>query len=296
MARLKRLALLLLPPILAQAIVRARAWLSGVTVGAVLKPHWQMVPDTDEAWTAREGWSHGSIAETQCGKWQSFLSSLEGCRPFGRSHEAAADASLDVGPHNTIMSFGYVLGRVATSRIPAPASQARMSVLDWGGGIGHYYVYASRLHPDLDLDYVIKDLPGLCAVGRELLPQVTFHSSEEQALGRQYDLVFASSSLHYARDCYGLLGRLCDSAKSWLMVTRLPIVERSDDFVVVQRPHMFGYMTEYAGWFMNRRRLLEFMRGCDFDLDREFLVAERPHVPNAPEQGQYCGFLFRRVR
>ena len=79
------------------------------------------------------------------------------------------------------------------------------------------------------------------------------------------------------------------------MLTRLPIVEEHDDFVVIQRPHAYGYMTEYAGWFLNRRRLIDFVTGRGFVLDREFLVAERPHVPNAPEQAQYGGFLFRRV-
>jgi putative methyltransferase (TIGR04325 family) len=247
-----------------------------------------MMPDTDEIWTAHAGWSHDSIVQTQLSKWQDFLQSVDGPRPLGQSHEAPPGTPANFATHNTIMTFGYALGRVALAR-------KQISVLDWGGGLGHYYIYARALFPELLLDFTIKDLPGVCAIGASLLPGATFTDDEREALSRRYDLVFASSSLHYTRDHYGLLGRLCDSAGEWLMITRTPIVECNDDFVVVQRPYMYGYMTEYPGWFMNRTRLLEFMNKGGFSLERQFLVAEQPNVQNAPEQAHYYGFLFRRA-
>ena len=100
--------------------------------------------------------------------------------------------------------------------------------------------------------------------------------------------------MHYTRDHYRLIDRLCGCARDWLMITRTPFIEHADDFVVVQRPHMYGYMTEYPGWFMNRAKMLDFVVARGFELVRQFLVAERPNVPNAPEQAQYYGFLFRR--
>lgn len=246
-----------------------------------------MVADTDAVWSSHEGWAHDSILRTQLNKWPDFLRSVEGVRALGQSHEASAGVPQDFATHNTIMSFAYALARAAGSR-------KTLSVLDWGGGLGHYYVYAHALFPDLQLDYTIKDFHGFCEAGRQLLPAVTYTSDESQALSRSYDIVFASSSLHYTRDHYGLLGRLCDSAGEWLLVTRTPFVERSRDFVVVQRPHMYGYMTEYAGWFINRPRFLEFVASRGLELQRQLLVAEEPNVPNAPERAYYFGFLFRR--
>jgi hypothetical protein len=79
------------------------------------------------------------------------------------------------------------------------------------------------------------------------------------------------------------------------MITRTPFLDTHDDFVVVQRPHLFGYTTEYPGWFLNRRRVIDFVTRRGLSLEREFLVSERPYVPNAPEQAQYRGFLFRRA-
>jgi len=58
--------------------------------------------------------------------------------------------------------------------------------------------------------------------------------------------------------------------------------------------NQYGYLTEYPGWFMNRRRFIEFVAARGFNVEREFLVAEQPYVPNAPETAHYLGFLFRR--
>lgn len=283
---LVRAARAVLPPILRDTV---RALRQGAARRHLfgLRPEWEMVPDTDATWSG-QGWSHDSIVAAQVAKWPDFLAWVEGPRAFGQSHEAAADAPPDIGSHNTIVSFGYVLGRVAQGR-------SKLSMLDWGGGLGHYGVYARKLCPDTSFDIVVKDLQGLCEAGRELLPDVSFVSDDDEALSRHYDLVFASSSTQYERDCYGLIGRLADSASQYLFITRIPVVDNSDDFVVVQRPQAFGYMTEYPGWFLNRGRLIEFVVRRGFVFDREFLVAERPTVANAPEQGQYRGFLFRRA-
>jgi putative methyltransferase (TIGR04325 family) len=123
-----------------------------------------------------------------------------------------------------------------------------------------------------------------------------FTSDEAQALGRSYDLVFASSSLQYSRDLYGVLASLCDAAAAWLMVTRSPFVDHHDDFIVVQRPHRYGYLTEYPAWFINRPRFVAAVQARGLRLEREFMVGEEPDVANAPEQCRYRGFLFRRQR
>ena len=63
-------------------------------------------------------------------------------------------------------------------------------------------------------------------------------------------------------------------------------------FVVVQRPYVHGYDTEYPGWFLNRAEFLAAADGLGMRLVREFLIQERPFVPDAPEQADYRGFLF----
>lgn len=236
---------------------------------------------------ARGGWDAESVRATQVSRWAAFVDAAAGPTPFALSNEAAAPTPGDIGTHNTIMTFGWVLGRAAYGH-------DRLSLLDWGGGIGHYAIYARALLPQVDLDYHCRELPLLTAAGRELLHGATFHDTDASALGRRYDLVLASSSLHYAEDWRAALAGLAGATGEYLFVTRQPFVRVAPSFVVIQRPHRHGYLTEYPGWFLNRDEFLAAASALGLEVVREVLVAEQPYVPNAPEQADYRGFLFRR--
>ena len=86
---------------------------------------------------------------------------------------------------------------------------------------------------------------------------------------------------------------MCDES---LYLTRQPCVQHAPSYVVVQRPYRHGYQTEYPGWFLNQPELLGYSAELGLRLVREFLVDERPFVPNAPEQADYRGFLFAARR
>jgi putative methyltransferase (TIGR04325 family) len=225
------------------------------------------------------------VVSTQLARWAAFVRSVEGSSPLGLSNEAAGPTEQDYATHNTVMSFGYVLARAAQGL-------SRVSMLDWGGGIGHYCVYARALLPGVPLEYHCRDLSLLVAGGREVLPDAAFHETDEAALARTYDLVLASSSLHYSRNWRETLAKLASVADRYVYVTRQPFVTRGPSFVVVQRPYRYGYMTEYPGWFLNRDEFLAETHALGLELQREFLIAEQPVVPGAPEQASYRGFLF----
>src|SRR5206468_2207024 len=132
----------------------------------------------------------------------------------------------------------------------------RLSLLDWGGGIGHYGVLSEALMPEVPVDYYCKDLPVLCAAGRETYPRGKFIESEEECLGRSYDVVLCSNAIQYSRDWRQTLRFLAGVTGGYLYLARVPVVRSSASFVVVQRPHAAGYRTEYPGWFLNRGELL----------------------------------------
>jgi putative methyltransferase (TIGR04325 family) len=277
---LKRVAKAVLPPVITSTYRQLRR--RSREVGP---PDWEYVPGGWPESSADEpGWNAESVAQTQLERWPAFVRSLATSTPFGLSNESA-EGSPDYGVHNTIMTFAYVLARAAQGR-------KRLSMLDWGGGIGHYCVYAQALLPGLELDYHCRDLPNLVVGGRSVLPRATFYVDEDEALAKRYDLVVASSSLHYSRDWRPLLARLAAATTGYLYVTRQPFVTKVDSFVVVQRPHRHGYQTEYPGWFLNRDEFLTAAGELGLKLEREFLIWEIPNVPNAPEAADYRGFLF----
>lgn len=276
----KRIAKALLPPVVISTARRLRGASSELA-----PPDWEYLPGGWPPPSATSpGWNADSVVKTQLERWPAFVRSAAGKAPFGFSNESDGGPP-QYGVHNTIMTFAYVLARAAQGR-------KRLSMLDWGGGIGHYCIYAQALLPDLKLDYYCRDLPNLVEGGRSVLPEATFYVTEDEALDRRYDLVVASSSLNYSQDWRPLLARLAAATAGYLYVTRQPFVKEAASFVVIQRPHRFGYETEYPGWFLNRNEFLTAAVESGLKLEREFLIWEIPNVPNAPEPADYRGFLF----
>ncbi len=259
-------------------------------------PEWEYVP---EGWRRTDprikGWNVESILETQKANWPDFLHMVQGNGPLYAAHrlevgcEASAPSNNDYVAHNTIMAYAYVIAQASWKR-------DRISLLDWGGGIGQYYLIGKALLPEIEIEYHCKDVPILCQGGRELLPEAKFYENEDECFARTYDLVLASSSLHYSEDWKGIAERLALATCSYLYITRFPIVHREASFVAIQRPYQYGYQTEYLCWFLNRQDFLTHMSTLEMELIREFLIYERPHVHKAPEQGEYRGFLFRPRR
>jgi putative methyltransferase (TIGR04325 family) len=255
------------------------------------KPEWEYIP---EGWSRVDederiaGWDVTDVARAHRTNWSSFIAAVDGSGPLGVYHEVPAGAPVgreDPEAQNMVLSFGYALALAAHHK-------DRISVLDWGGSVGHYYVLARALLPDVEIDYHCKEVPALCREGRALLPEVRFYEDDPPTL--PYDLVMASGSLQYSRDWAATLGFLARTTSGYLYVSRLPIAREAPPFVVVQRAYAYGYGTEYAGWVLNRDELLAAARSAGVELMREFVSAAWFAVPGAPEETiAHRGFLFR---
>jgi putative methyltransferase (TIGR04325 family) len=176
----------------------------------------------------------------------------------------------------------------------AAAKNDGISILDWGGGLGHYCEFSKSLLPSTEIDYHCREVSLLCQAGRKVLPDAHFYD-DDRCLERKYDLVFSSSSLQYCEDWKKALADLASATSDYLYVTRLPIVEHSSSFVVVQRPYTRGYDTEYIGWFINRDEFLDCLKATGVQFVREFHIEPHPPVANAPAPATSRGFLARRL-
>ncbi|MHC4251375.1 MAG: methyltransferase, TIGR04325 family [Planctomycetota bacterium] len=253
---------------------------------AARAPEWEIASDGWQTDNPRiKGWDVTSVVETQRAKWPEFVRSMRGYGPLGVAHEAAAAAGSDYASHNVLMSYAYVLALAARQK-------DTISVLDWGGGIGHYCVISRALLPAMEIEYHCRDLPLFCQCGKEVLPGETFHDDDD-CFRRSYDLVLASGSLQYVEDWRTTVASLVAATGSYLFITRLPVVHSADSFVVVQRPYRFGYDTEYLSWRFNRGEFLDHMETLGVELVREFLIWGQVDIHNAPEPCEFRGYLFR---
>jgi putative methyltransferase (TIGR04325 family) len=240
----------------------------------------------DAAKTTSEGWKEQSVTEAQAKHWPTLVRNLEGPGPLGVAHFPWSYSRENRTYHNTMMSYGYVLARAARGK-------DRLSILDWGGGAAHYYLYSKALLPEVGFDYECFDIPSLIELGKKLLPEVRFHCNESSIAGKKFDLVLSSSSLHYFEHWQEVAKDLACFSSAYLYVARLQTVFRTPSFVAIHNLNQAGY-GEFLSWCINREELVATMEECDFELLREFVYAQNWSVKGISEKAETRGFLFRR--
>jgi putative methyltransferase (TIGR04325 family) len=278
--RSRRLLEAVTPPIVVSAARRARR-------RRTQSPEWEYVP---EGWARADanirGWDVESVVDAYRAKLPAFRDALSGAGPLALATSAAVPlGEPSLAEQNQILAFAYAVSL-------ASRQTDRVSILDWGGGVGYFSLLSRALLPDdVAIDYHCKDVPLVCATGRELLPEITFWT-DDSCFDRQYDLVLVSNALQYSRPWRDLITNLSRASAEYLFVTRVPVVTSSDSFVVLQRAHRYEFETEYLSWVFNRDELLETARRAGMTLEREFLLGQQPYITGAPEQDETRAYLF----
>lgn len=284
-ANVKPLIRDLTPPLIWRSLRRLRS----LPASQAQLIEWEYIP---EGWEAAKtdpnikGWNVESVLEAYKANWSTFLKSLEGTLPFGISPESGSEKRTNLLFHNLMMTYAYALSL-------STRHKSSISMLDWGGAIGHYYLLTQKLLPDLEIDYHCKDVPVLADYGRSLFPQARFYA-DETCLERTYDFILVSGSFQYSKDWVSLLKSLSGATGEYLFITRLPVVHQAASFVMVQRPYQYGYDTEYLGWCLNRGEFIQGAQQAGLEVIREFVVEPLPPIHRAPEQPEHWGFLFRK--
>lgn len=249
---------------------------------------WEYIP---EGWAYAKthhevkGWNVQDILDKYKKKWPHFIEKAKGINSLGFVHESNLTTNSNIHDHNTIMTFAYALALAAQNL-------KTLSLLDWGGGIGHYALLSKALLPDIPIDYHCKDVPKLANYGAKLFPQYHFYT-DDSCFARSYDFVMASTSIHYIENWQALFASLARVTSRYLYIANLPTVLQAPSFVFIQRPYTYGYNTEYLSWCLNQDEFLAYAEGTEVELVRMFTYGHRPIIHNAPEQNEYRGFLFR---
>src|SRR5262249_50083315 len=102
---------------------------------------------------ATRGCDAEAVADASARKWRDYVDAVQPPKPLGVHHETAEVLTGDPGAHNMLVTFAYVLALAADGR-------ERLSVLDWGGGFGHYQVLGRSVLPRLALDWHVKETPA----------------------------------------------------------------------------------------------------------------------------------------
>lgn len=277
---LKEIAKLCLPPILVRCLQRLRRPASPPVL--VYVPEcWRILHSS-----RRPGdWNLESVVQAERAKWDTFCRLLQGTGPLGFSHESDDLTVIrNLSFHNIHITYAYVLALVAHRK-------TCVSVLDWGGGLGHYYRLGKAVLPEITLDFHCKEVPLMAAEGLVLNPEVRWYT-DESCLKRSYDLVMINGSLQYIEDWAGTLRQLARVVEGYLFLSRLPVVDRGGPHVAIQRV----YQTEILHQQLDEQAVLQVIASEGLHLVREFVVGDRPHIQGAPAPCELRSWLFGRAQ
>src|SRR4051794_3946086 len=134
------------PPFLVAAARPIRRWLRRFSRRP---PGSQLVPEGwAEAGAHIRGWDVDSVLDAYRIKLPAFRQALIGPGPIGFPTSASVPlGESDIAEQNTLLAFAYSLS-LASRR------KDRMTVLDWGGGLGYFYFLSRALLPDdVEIEY-----------------------------------------------------------------------------------------------------------------------------------------------
>jgi len=229
------------------------------------------------------GWDQMGEVGPSIARWPAFERNLVGANPLGFYHEFHDPSVVrDVHFHNLHMTFAYVLALAAHRR-------SKVSVLDWGGGLGHYYRIGRAVCPDVELEYHLKDLPLMVAAGTPINPQIVWHT-DDACLSRRYDLVMLGASLQCMPDWRTQLPRIAASADDILLLTRIPVVRSGPGYVAVLRD---GDMAQFHRHF-TEREVLDLVESSGLSVFRQVVIGHTLAVEGGSEPCDFRGWIFRR--
>lgn len=131
-------------------------------------------------------------------------------------------------------------------------NQARVEILDFGGGLGiGYMTLAESIPEDLEkVGYVIVEVPEVCEVGTELISGVTYMPKLPTSVS--CDILHAASSLQYIEHWQDLLRDFASLNPRYILLSDVfagPI----SSYVTLQN----YYESRIPHWFLNLQELLD---------------------------------------
>lgn len=182
------------------------------------------------------------------------------------------------------------------------SGQNRVSILDFGGGLGTgYFVLTATMPEAIDrLDYSIIDVDGIVEAGRQLFDGKKGPTFQSELPGAaRFDVVHASSVVQYIDDWRSLLACLARYNARFLSLADM-FVGDFESFVTLQN----YYGSKIRHWFLNAREFvaeverngykLALRLDCDAKIAGRYGPLPMENFPSSLRLSNTGSFLFCR--
>jgi putative methyltransferase (TIGR04325 family) len=179
-------------------------------------------------------------------------------------------------------------------KILMSAPYAELTVLDFGGAMGHHFFRLNRLLPtQLKLKWIVLELPKTAFTARGIFKsdQLTFISDLAELNGAKIDVILASGSIQYTPRPFAILSKLMSLEAKSIILDRMPITDSFDDRILMQRVPPEIYEATYPVHFLSGKKIKSFFeagswqRILHWSLDEEIVMLDGKPV-------KYSGMLY----
>lgn len=176
----------------------------------------------------------------------------------------------------------------ALSRV-ALAEHGRLSVLDFGGGLGSSYFQCRGFLAEVDeLTWGIVEQAELAAAGRRAIAREGLHFYDSiggAIVAQDPNVCLVSSVLQYLEDPWAVLGELVAADIRYLIIDRHPCTLNREMITVQVVPRRL-YPASYPSWLFDCARLIS-------TLERHYEVLATWEGKDPPIRGWGKGAVFR---
>ncbi|MEW5838435.1 MAG: methyltransferase, TIGR04325 family [Pseudomonadota bacterium] len=219
----------------------------------------------------------------------SLLSRLKDAALAVKSGAAAWEQDGVVWEHIPLnMPILAMLSRVALS------DGGRLSVLDFGGGLGSsYFQCRDFLRPVAQVSWTVVEQPNLAKIGREDIARddLRFYDDLDLALKEQNPNVFIFSGvLQYLPNPWSILSRATSTGAKFLIIDRHPCSINNEKITVQVIPSHI-YAASYPCWIFDcaamKNKLLS-----NYELLAEW-IGKDPPIRGHNKEAEYRGYFFQ---
>jgi putative methyltransferase (TIGR04325 family) len=137
-----------------------------------------------------------------------------------------------------------------------------IGVVDFGGSLGSsYFQYGSLLNQNKKIKWAVVEQPHFVDTGNKEIANdhLKFFDDVNDAITfASNNILFLSGVLPYIKEPYKLLDKLMNKNFKYVVVDRMPFIERDADRLTMQIVPSEIYEASYPAWFFNEKKFISF--------------------------------------
>jgi putative methyltransferase (TIGR04325 family) len=186
------------------------------------------------------------------GDYASYAEALEACggsyhNKLVQEKTRSLTAAIKAGPEISQLNIRLLAAlQYAAARLPGP-----LDVLDFGGAMGAHYFYLRSFFEQI-AKWTVVEIEETVAMGNEHFADGKL--SFETQISGVAPIILTSGAIQYTDDPHGSLARLLERGARFVVLDKIPMLDRDRRTVQYIHPSVFGAEVAFPSYFFDEAK------------------------------------------